>query len=83
MSLEKRLHGDFEYVGIYVQKTFVGIAYIILIAYYPIINEFKMHVNAIAGLYVFIQRLIFLRRIWNTILWMKIYVSSWKNYRDK
>ena len=31
MSLEKRLHGDFEYVGIYVQKTFVGIAYIILI----------------------------------------------------
>ena len=33
---------DFEYVGIYVQKTFVGIAYIILIAYYHIINEFKM-----------------------------------------
>ena len=27
--------------------------------YYPIINEFKTHVNAIACLYVFIQRLIF------------------------
>ena len=40
-------------------KTFVGIAYIILIAYYPIINEFKTHVNAIACLYVFVQRLIF------------------------
>ena len=63
MSLEKLLHGDFEYVGIYVQKTFVGIAYIILIAYYPIINKFKMHVNAIACLYVFIHRLIFFRRI--------------------
>ena len=59
MSLEKLLHGDFEYVGIYMHKTFVGIAYIILIAYYPIINEFKTHVNAIACLYVFIQRLIF------------------------
>ena len=82
MSLEKLLHGDFEYVGIYVQKTFVGIAYIILIAFYPINNEFKMHVNAIACLYVFIQRLIFFRRIWNTILRMKIYVSSWKHNRD-
>ena len=59
MSLEKLLHGDFEYVGIYVHKTFLGIAYIILIAYYPIINEFKMHVNAIVCLCVFIQRLIF------------------------
>ena len=49
MSLEKRLHGDFEYVGIYVQNTFVGIAYIILIAHYHI-NEFKMYVNALAGL---------------------------------
>ena len=52
MSLEKRIHGDIEYVGIYVQKTFVGIAYIILIAYYHIINEFKMYVNALAGLCV-------------------------------
>ena len=59
MSLEKLLHGDFEYVCIYVHKTFLGIAYIILIAYYPIINEFKMHVNAIVCLCVFIQRLIF------------------------
>ena len=63
MSLEKRLHGDFEYVGIYVQKTFVGIAYNILIAYYHIINEFKMYVNALAGLCVLIQRFILFRRI--------------------
>ena len=82
MSLEKRLHGDIEYVGIYVQKTFVGIAYIILIAYYHIINKFKMYVNALAGLCVLIHRLILFRRIWNTILRLKIYVFIMEYNRD-
>ena len=82
MSLEKRLHGDLEYVGIYVQNTFVGIAYIILIDHYHIINEFKMYVNALAGLCVLIQRFILFRRIWNTILRLKMYVFIMEYNRD-
>ena len=57
--LEQRLLEDIEYIGIYVHKTFVWIVFILLIAYYHIINESKMYVNALAGQCVLSLRFIF------------------------
>ena len=53
----------YTYVGIYVHKTFVRIVYILLIAYYHIINELKMYVAALAGLCVLSLRFILFQHI--------------------